>query len=64
MIFEAWAICTPQTTETINVTDDSGNDTTQTIKKGGDIILASNKGSAKYGATTIETLFFVPTRRE
>lgn len=64
MIFEAWAICTPQTTEIINVTDDSGNDTTQTIKKGGDIILASNKGSAKYGATTIETLFFVPTRRE
>lgn len=64
VFFEAWAICTPQTTETINVTDDSGNDTTQTIKKGGDIILASNKGSANYGATTIETLFFVPTRRE
>lgn len=64
VFFEAWAICTPQTTETINVTDDSGNDTTQTIKKGGDIILASNKGSANYGATTIETLFFVATRRE
>lgn len=64
VFFEAWAICTPQTTETIDVTDDSGNDTTQTINKGGDIILASNKGSANYGATTIETLFFVPKRRE
>ena len=65
--FEAWAICTPQTTETINVTDDSGNDTTQTITKGREIILASNKSRASYGdldKVVTEKLYFVPTRRE
>ena len=64
--FQSWAICTPQTTETINVTDDSGNDTTQTIKKGGDIILASNKSRASYNKDNVvtEKLYFIPTRRE
>lgn len=65
--FEAWAICTPQTTETINVTDDSGNDTTQTITKGREIILAGNKSRASYGNldnVVTERLYFVPTRRE
>lgn len=65
--FEAWAICTLQTTETINVTDDSGNDTTQTITKGREIILAGNKSRASYGNlnnVVTEKLYFVPTRRE
>lgn len=65
--FKAWAICTMQTTETINVTDDSGNDTTQTITKGREIILAGNKSRASYGNlnnVVTEKLYFVPTRRE
>lgn len=39
---KAWAIITEPTTETITVARNDGSTTTQTIQKGGDIVLAGN----------------------
>ena len=39
---QSWAICTQQTIETTTVQDDEGNITTQTIQKGGDVLIAQN----------------------
>ena len=39
---KAWAIVTGQTGETTTVEDEQGNITTQTIQKGGDVLIAQN----------------------
>lgn len=39
---QSWAICTQQTIETTTVQDDEGNIVTQTIQKGGDVLIAQN----------------------
>ena len=39
---KAWAIITAPTTETITVADNDGTETTQTIRKGGEIVIAGN----------------------
>lgn len=39
---KAWAIVTGQTGETTTVEDEEGNITTQTIQKGGDVLIAQN----------------------
>lgn len=39
---KAWAIITGQTGETTTVEDEEGNITTQTIQKGGDVLIAQN----------------------
>lgn len=39
---KSWAICTQQYSETIDVEDEEGNQTTQTIQYGGDVLLAQN----------------------
>lgn len=40
---EAWALITRPTTETIEVVDEEGNTITQTINKGGEILIGQNK---------------------
>lgn len=39
---QSWAICTQQTIETTTVQDDEGNIVTQSIQKGGDVLIAQN----------------------
>ena len=39
---KSWAICTQQTIETTTVQDDEGNIVTQSIQKGGDVLIAQN----------------------
>ena len=39
---ESWAICLQQEAETTTVEDDEGNITTQTIQKGGNVLVAQN----------------------
>ena len=39
---KSWAICLQQTTETTTVEDDEGNITTQTVQKGGNVLIAQN----------------------
>ena len=50
--FVAWAICTKQTSEVIEVEDEDGNKTTQPIYSGGKILIAQNK-PLNNGSTTL-----------
>ena len=54
---KAWAIITAPTTETITVADDDGTETTQTIRKGGEIVIAGNFAPTT-GEYAIYTLYF------
>ena len=40
---KSWAIVTTRTTTTINVEDDDGNQTTQNIYEGGELVLGGNE---------------------
>ena len=40
--YAAWGICTVATTETIDVEDEDGNETTQSIIKGGELLIGGN----------------------
>ena len=57
---QAWAICTPQWNESINVEDEQGNPTTQVIQHGGDVLLAQN--GAFTDDDNFETIYFTPKR--
>ena len=57
---QAWAICTPQWNESIDVEDEQGNQTTQVIQHGGDVLLAQN--GAFTDDDTFETIYFTKKR--
>ena len=41
--YEAWALCTPVSTENITVVNDDGDEEVQIIHKGGELIIGANK---------------------
>ena len=57
---QAWAICTPQWNESIDVEDEQGNQTTQVIQHGGDVLLAQN--GAFTDDDTFKTIYFTKKR--
>lgn len=57
---KAWAIVTGQTEETTTVEDEQGNVTTQTIQKGGDVLIAQNGDFAAGDA--FPTVYFTKKR--
>ena len=58
---KAWAIISRQTEETETVEDEEGNVTTQTIQKGGDVLIAQNMDIAAGDA--FPTVYFTKKRK-
>lgn len=58
---KAWAIISRQTEETETVEDEEGNVTTQTIQKGGDVLIAQNMDFAAGDA--FPTVYFTKKRK-
>lgn len=58
---KAWAIISRQTEETETVEDEEGNVTTQTIQKGGDVLIAQNMDIA--AGDVFPTVYFTKKRK-